>query len=486
MPDIDTRSRARAAHRDGRAAMWGPAPLRAHELLVTQAAALGARDARLASEMLADAAQAAISGGEPGRAITTSRRARQLGRTVGGRAEEMAELHHLVILLATGGRRPAKRSTWANIDRLAALDSPGALEILLHGATAMYWTEDYDAARRLLDRVVERARAARSPIIATALDTLAAVLYRVGEWPAADGLSAEALRIAAERAVAFDTASAATTLARIAAARGIEGDCRALLDRARRLAPRGSLAAAYAASAAGLLELSLGRADAAIRALEPLATGGAGNNLSPIVNQWLPELIESYVRAGRATEAFPALARLEAAARTAHGSLIRALAARSRGLLAPATTLDLHFGEALRLHGQTTVPFERARTELCYGERLRRARRRSEAAIHLRSALATFERIGATPWADRARRELGPLDRSARGAGGVTDLLTPHELAVASLVRRGATNREAASALFVTPKTIEYHLAAIYRKLGVRSRTELAIALIGSETGHRT
>jgi ATP/maltotriose-dependent transcriptional regulator MalT len=465
--------------------MWGPTPLRAYEQLITGAAALGPRDAALASAMLADAAQAAIAGGEPGRALAASRRARRLAHTVGGRTEDLAEVHHLVMRLATGGRRPAGRSTWASIDRLPVTGSPGALEILLQGATALYWTEDYDAARRLLERVVERARGTRSLIVATALDTLAAVLYRLGDWPAADGLSAEALRIAGDRGVTFDTASAATTLARIAAARGNEADCRALLDRARKLAPRGSLTAAYAASAAGLLELSLGRTDAAIRALEPLASARAGKNLSPIVNQWLPELIESYVRAGRASEALPAIATLEAAARTARGSLTQALATRSRGLLAPAATFDLHFEEALRLHARTTVPFERARTELCYGERLRRARRRSEAVPHLRSALATFERIGAAPWADRARRELGPLHRSARGAAGVTGLLTSHELAVASLVRRGATNREAASALFVTPKTVEYHLAAIYRKLGVRSRTELAIALIGAETGRQ-
>lgn len=99
------------------------------------------------------------------------------------------------------------------------------------------------------------------------------------------------------------------------------------------------------------------------------------------------------------------------------------------------------FRRGARLHAQTPDTFERARTELCYGERLRRARRGREAKPHLLSALGTFERLGAGPWAARARRE------------------------------------EAAAALFVSPKTIEYHLAAAYRKLDVRSRTELAIAM---------
>ena len=426
-----------------------------------------------------DAAQAAIVGGDPARAIATSLRARALARRAGGRAAKLADFHHAVVLLAARGGR-AERGTWSHLDRLPARDASEALEILLLGATALYWSGDNESARWVLERVVMRARADRAPMLGTALDTLAAVLFRLGDWPTADGLSAEALRIARARRVDFDTASAATTLARIAAARGDEAECRALLNSARRLARRGSLAAAYVLSASGLLELSLGRPDAAARELEKLATGTVSPPLSPLVNQWLPELIESYVRAGRPRDALSALARLEAAVRPSDGPLLRALAARSRGLLAPTNTLELHFGGALRLHDRTDVPFERARTELCYGERLRRARRRPEAIAHLQAALAVFERIGAAPWADRARGELGPLRRSATGAG-IEQLLTTHELAVAAHVQRGATNREAANALFVTPKTIEYHLAQIFRKTGVRSRTELVIALFRAE-----
>ena len=123
------------------------------------------------------------------------------------------------------------------------------------------------------------------------------------------------------------------------------------------------------------------------------------------------------------------------------------------------------------------MPFERARTELSYGARLRRSKRIGPAREQLRSALDVFQRLLAEPWAARARREL--VTRSARRAAGseVEALLTAHELQVAVLIGRGATNREAAATLFVSPKTIEYHLASIYRKLGVRSRTELALAL---------
>jgi DNA-binding NarL/FixJ family response regulator len=122
------------------------------------------------------------------------------------------------------------------------------------------------------------------------------------------------------------------------------------------------------------------------------------------------------------------------------------------------------------------MPFEQARTELCFGERLRRARRIRESRPHLQAALDAFETLGAAPWAAHARRELEPR-RRARGAASPVDLLTTHELQVVRLVQRGATNREAAAELFVSPKTIEYHLSNVYGKLAVRSRTQLVLVL---------
>jgi len=122
-----------------------------------------------------------------------------------------------------------------------------------------------------------------------------------------------------------------------------------------------------------------------------------------------------------------------------------------------------------------------ARTELARGERPRRRKARAEAREPLRAALETFERLGARLWAERARNELRATGVAATGereaVTPVAELLTPHELQVALTVARGATNREAAAALFVSPKTVEHHLGQIYRKLGVRSRTQLAALL---------
>src|SRR5207244_12016592 len=126
------------------------------------------------------------------------------------------------------------------------------------------------------------------------------------------------------------------------------------------------------------------------------------------------------------------------------------------------------FARAIELHRQTPTPFERARTELCLGERLRRARRRAEARLPLRSALEAFDRLGAAPWAERARAELAASGETARRRDPcAAQQLTPQELQVALIVARGATNKEAGAALFLSTKTIETHLGRVCRKLTV-------------------
>ena len=145
-------------------------------------------------------------------------------------------------------------------------------------------------------------------------------------------------------------------------------------------------------------------------------------------------------------------------------------------MLADDGRQDACFAAALEHLETVAAPFEIARTHLCHGERLRRAGRPSDARLALRLAIDGFERLGAEPWATRARAELGGTGATRRRRRDDADRgkLTAHELQVARIVAGGATNREAAAALFVSPKTIEFHLAHIYRKLGVRTRTELA------------
>ena len=124
--------------------------------------------------------------------------------------------------------------------------------------------------------------------------------------------------------------------------------------------------------------------------------------------------------------------------------------------------------------------FEQARTQLAYGERLRRARNRKLAREQLRAALETFELLDARPWIDRARAELAASGETLRRRDPSTiDELTPQELQIAMLLAGGKTTREAAAAMFLSPKTIEYHLRHVYLKLDIHSREELARALLG-------
>jgi DNA-binding CsgD family transcriptional regulator len=167
------------------------------------------------------------------------------------------------------------------------------------------------------------------------------------------------------------------------------------------------------------------------------------------------------------------LERLEDDAQLTGRVWAEAAAARCRGLL--ERDFEPEFDKAFGRHDRLTMPFERARTALALGERRRRAGRRKEAREPLEEALGAFRHLGAAPWGDRAERELRAAGGRPSTSPGETALaeLTPHEVRVALIVAGGATNRDAAAELYVSPKTVDFHLQRIYRKLGVSSRTEL-------------
>jgi len=153
----------------------------------------------------------------------------------------------------------------------------------------------------------------------------------------------------------------------------------------------------------------------------------------------------------------------------------QALALRCQGL-AEDSVEDLR--TAVDMHVACANPYEAARTQLCLGSMLRRRGKRLEARTTLTAALETFEAVGARTWGDRARAELEATGMSVRRrATSTADGLTPQERNVARLVANGLTNREIAGRLFVTTNTVETHLRHIFQKLGVTSRTQLAVAV---------
>jgi DNA-binding CsgD family transcriptional regulator len=186
--------------------------------------------------------------------------------------------------------------------------------------------------------------------------------------------------------------------------------------------------------------------------------------------------IEAAVRAGEVATAHDWLADYEPWAERAGAAWARAVALHGRALLAEdGEEPERLFEAALDMHAEASRPFERARTELAFGEFLRRARRPRDARQHLRAALDGFEALGAEVWAERARVELRASGQTARRRVPDTrDQLTEQELQIAHFVAQGLSNREVAAQLFLSPRTIAAHLRNIFRKLGISSRTELA------------
>jgi DNA-binding CsgD family transcriptional regulator len=230
----------------------------------------------------------------------------------------------------------------------------------------------------------------------------------------------------------------------------------------------------WAHAALGFLALGDGNTEEAIAELKWVRESHRSTGTEdPTIVPWAPDLVEALTQAGRRDEAESASAQLDAQAEATGVALPRALAARCRGLIAEAD-FEREFESALELHAEASAPFERGRTLLAYGSRLHRARRRVDGRERLREALEVFEGLGATPWAKRTEAELTAAGAIHRDPIADPDELSPQEIRVAVAVAAGATNREVAAKLYLSPKTIEFHLGRVYRKLGIHSRTELA------------
>jgi DNA-binding CsgD family transcriptional regulator/tetratricopeptide (TPR) repeat protein len=296
-------------------------------------------------------------------------------------------------------------------------------------------------------------------------------------WDRAEADYGEAVALARELGQSTELTAAVAGLAWLEARRGRVAATNAYVAEALELSERhqvhvmeiwARLAQADLAFGLGDMDTALDDYLGAARRLTELGLHDV--DLSPV-----PEIVECLLRLGRAAEAPELAAEYVRRADVKGQPWARARAARTTALLSADTELDTAFAVALDLHAATVDGFERARTQLAYGARLRRARRRVDARAVLQPALDAFVRLGAQPWADTAADELAATGASvARPDQNPTSRLTPRELQIAMLLTEGRTTREAASALFLSPKTIEYHLRNIYTKLDIASRAELA------------
>ena len=187
------------------------------------------------------------------------------------------------------------------------------------------------------------------------------------------------------------------------------------------------------------------------------------------------ELVEAASRIGKEVSAAPALERLAQGTSASGTGWALAIEARCRALLSRGEAAETMYRQAIDLLMPTMLGFDLARTRLLYGEWLRRERRPRDAREQLRAAHGLFSEFGMDGFTERARVELRATGEHARKRTVETPTnLTPRETQISQLVAQGATNREIAEQLFVSPTTVEYHLRKVFSKLGVKSRTQLA------------
>ena len=192
----------------------------------------------------------------------------------------------------------------------------------------------------------------------------------------------------------------------------------------------------------------------------------------------LPELVEAATRCGRPDVAAAALARFEERTLAAGTDWALGILARSRALVSEGDAADAFHREAIEHLERTKIRAELARARLLYGEWLRREGRRLDAREQLRTAHELFSRFGAEAFAERARRELLATGETARRRTEETrNLLTPQEAQIAHMASDRQTNPEIGARLFISPRTVEYHLRKVFTKLEISSRKELRGAL---------
>lgn len=340
---------------------------------------------------------------------------------------------------------------------------------------ALEW---YDVLRASLDETLLEGRAKGNRLRIVWNQSCAAHLeLRLGRLDAAAGAAAEAIQLGEVIGTPALVGTASAALAGVQAWRGDAAACvasaQAALEAGLGLGDRFQEVIAHQALA--LLALGEGRPEDAIVQLEPVARIWAGSTVvEPSAVPFVPDLIEAHAAVGARDEAAGWLARFSRIAADADRRWALAACARCEGLLAPAEALDEPFQRAIGLLADSPLALELARTRLAYGEQLRRHGRRRDARLQLRPAHDLFAAAGATAWQERAAAELRATGERVVDAVPPRLDLTPQELNIALLVADGKTNKEIAAALFLSPKTIEYHLANTYRKLDIHSRAELA------------
>lgn len=451
-------------------------------LLLRAAGALETLDPRLARETYLDAWSAALFAGNlatSGTLFDVSRAARAAGAP-----PEPVRASDLLLdgfaLLFTDGRDAGAPVLAGAASAFAGADIP-VEEVLRWGwlgvvAAAIVW--DFETCAAVAARQVEVARASGAlAVLAVGVNVQSQVMSMAGDLQEAASLIVEA------RAVTKATGTRIAPYGTLvhAALRGRPDEAFPLIDATIRSATADGQGTAvqYADWAGAVVLNALGRYE------EALAAAERASDDTPefwIAGWALCERVEAAVRSGKPAHAALAFERLTAQTRGADSGWARGLEARSRALVSEGRAAERCYLEAIdRLRASPVRP-ELARAHLLHGEWLRREGRRVEARIALRTAHDMFTEIGMLAFAERARRELLATGEIVRKRNVEThDELTQQEKQIALLARAGLSNPEVGSRLFISPRTVEWHLRKVFAKLEISSRKELRVVLSGAE-----
>ena len=457
----------------------GDAPL----LLLRAAQKLEPLDVRLARDTYLDAWGAALFAGHLACAGGSLRDVSRAAAGAPGPADPALPRDLLLdglALIFTEGTRAAEPALRRAIAAFKSSEV-SAEEVLRWGwlaARAATWLWDYDSNLEIPTRAVQLARDSGAlEVLAVADNVCGQAAVWGGDFELAVLMTTEV------EAVKEATGSRIGPYAAISLVgfRGREAEALPLIDgviTGAAAAGQGT-AVQYAHWARSVLMNSLGRYEEALQA----AVRATGGTPELFVAAWaLGELVEAAARTGHAEQARSALERLGERTEATEAQWALGLHAQSRALLSEGEAAERSYLEAIDRLGQTRLRPNLARARLLYGEWLRRENRRADSRPQLRAAHDLFVTIGMEAFAERARRELiASGQRMRRRTAETRDDLTPQERQIARLARDGLSNPDIGAQLFLSPRTVEWHLRKVFTKLGIHSRQELSRALPGAD-----
>jgi DNA-binding CsgD family transcriptional regulator len=458
-------------------------PIDAPPRLIEAAREIATAEPQRTLDLLLDAAWAASEGGDAASTVEIAGLAASVAPGVDDeRSRFIVDLLSGLGAIAAGDPGTAR----AHLERAMAFGetSEEPRDVVWAGSSAL-WLGDPRAAA-LLERgaAVSRARGSLG-ILGAALGALGLQRFFTHQFDRAAQAGAESLELHREVGSENLVPLPLFVLAALAAIRGEDERATALaheaLERGKAHAlPLGSARPVWALA---LLDLGRGRWAEALTRLESLTAGARLGMVGSLVMRTIPDRVEAAVRAGQPELAVEAIASLDAWASRVGGGWAPSRLETCRALVAEGDEAGAHYEESLRLAEGQGYLFDLARTQLLYGEHLRRQRRRTDARLHLRAAQEGFEQLGAEPWAARARSELRATGETARKRDPSTlTQLTPQENQIARLVAEGLSNKEIAAQLFLSPRTIDSHLRNVFSKLSLTSRTQLVRLFPEAET----